>query len=482
MQLSEEYYYYLTIVKRRYLYFLVPFVGCFLISVGIIFILKPIYRATATLLIESQKIPENFVQSTVGSLAEERLEVIGKKALTRDNLLRMINKFSLFSDKKDRLSLTEMIDEMRARTQIKQTPLFLGKKNTRRRNSPTTIAFTVAFEYENPTIAAKVTNELVTIILDVDVTTRRLRASETTRFLEREAKRLEQKLVTIENQIVEYKRKHKDALPKNLSHRLKMLENAQTELTLLDKQIINYFGDTSSQSEQSNSPSQKLNSLEAEYSRLSAIKTDHHPSMQLLRHQINALKKQNGNNFTSRINEQSKNRDALLTASVGEKPIGYAGAPVGLRAQRDVLAIKVIELKKLIDFTPEVERGINTLARDYEKTKQRYEDLISKQQQARLGERLEEDKQAESFDVIEHAVIPQEPIKPKRLLLIGISFLSAFALGGIIVFVIEFLDKSIRTSADLIKFTGVRPLASIPYIASPDEQYKKSRIIKLFAR
>src|SRR5262249_44307705 len=67
-------------------------------------------------------------------------------------------------------------------------------------------AFTVSFEHEQPAIAFRVANELITMILSEDVRTRTWTASETTRFLERETKKLEGELNDIEVQIVDLKR------------------------------------------------------------------------------------------------------------------------------------------------------------------------------------------------------------------------------------------------------------------------------------
>ena len=67
------------------------------------------------------------------------------------------------------------------------------------------IAFTVSFENERPELARQVANELVTTILNEDVRARTNSALETTRFLEREAKRLETELASVEIKIADAK-------------------------------------------------------------------------------------------------------------------------------------------------------------------------------------------------------------------------------------------------------------------------------------
>ena len=47
------------------------------------------YRSAGTILIEQQELPADLVQSTVTSFADQRIQVIGQRVMTTDNLLRV---------------------------------------------------------------------------------------------------------------------------------------------------------------------------------------------------------------------------------------------------------------------------------------------------------------------------------------------------------------------------------------------------------
>ncbi len=96
----------------------------------------------------------------------------------------------------------EVVSLMRLRTQIKPAEMRLPARPYERQAT----AFTVGFEHEQPAIAFRVANELITMILDEDVRTRTLLASETTRFLERETKKIEGELNDVEAQIADLRR------------------------------------------------------------------------------------------------------------------------------------------------------------------------------------------------------------------------------------------------------------------------------------
>jgi hypothetical protein len=71
----------------------------------------------------------------------------------------------------------------------------------------------VGFTDRRPDVATKVANELLTLFLNEDVRNRTNRAMETTKFLAREAQRLENDLGSVEAKIADLRRKSVTPLP-----------------------------------------------------------------------------------------------------------------------------------------------------------------------------------------------------------------------------------------------------------------------------
>jgi len=171
--LAPEYLY--DVIKRRMLYFIIPFVLIFAIGAVVTAMLPATYVSEGKMLIESQEIPPNLVQPTVSTLADERVALLQQRIMVRDKLLMIANKYQLAElAKSDRflgrwrpqMSATDIVDMMRERTQIQ--PLANESQPGQRRF----IAFTVSFENERPQVAMQVANELATIILNEDVRAR----------------------------------------------------------------------------------------------------------------------------------------------------------------------------------------------------------------------------------------------------------------------------------------------------------------------
>ena len=182
----SDVYYYLGLVKRRFLLVLFPAIAAFAAVVAVIFLIPPTYQSAATILVQAQQIPADLVRSTVTASALERVQIIQQRVMTRENLLRITDKYKLYPDEASK-SASEVVTTVRDAIGIEQ----VLNSSTR---GPQAIAFRVSFNYREPVIAAQVVNELVAMILDEDLRTRTSQAADTKRFLMNEVARLTSEL------------------------------------------------------------------------------------------------------------------------------------------------------------------------------------------------------------------------------------------------------------------------------------------------
>ena len=193
---------YYEILKKRKFYGLIPFVGVFAIGFAVAMLWPPTFLSEGKILVQSQQIPVDLVRPTVTATASERLATIEQRVMTRENLLKIVDKYQLFPNQRDNWSRTEMLDEMRANIVIKAVEMDLQ----RRQNENYTVAITVGFTDRRPDVATKVANELITLFLNEDARNRTARATETTRFLEQEVQKLQTDLASIDAKLLESRR------------------------------------------------------------------------------------------------------------------------------------------------------------------------------------------------------------------------------------------------------------------------------------
>src|SRR5258708_21807211 len=158
--------YYWQLIKRRALFFVIPFILVLPVGLAVAVLLPATYLSEGKILVQSQQIPTELVRPTVTSAAQERIQVIEQRTMTRENLLAMIDKFQLFPEKRTLMSASQLVELMRKNAKIEPLAQPLAFSQVRSRGDNPTIVFTVGFEYSHPQTPSRVANELVTPTLN----------------------------------------------------------------------------------------------------------------------------------------------------------------------------------------------------------------------------------------------------------------------------------------------------------------------------
>lgn len=222
--------FYWELFKRRWAYFFVPFVVIASAGAGLAMLLPASYSSEGKILVQSQQIPTELVRPTVTSAAQERIQVIEQRTMSRDNLVAIADKFQLFPDKRKLMSVTELVALMKKQTRIAPVDVQLDFKQRSRLENPT-IVFSVGFEYSDAAIAARVANELMTRILNEDLRDRTSRATDTTKFLSREVQKLQADNAALDARIAQLRLSQgKPAASGNTDQPATMLAQLKAEL------------------------------------------------------------------------------------------------------------------------------------------------------------------------------------------------------------------------------------------------------------
>src|SRR5262245_45482879 len=112
-------FYYYEILKKRKFYALIPFICVLAIGSAATMLWPPTYQSEGRILVETQQIPTDLVRPTVTITAQERIATIQQRVMTRDNLLKIADKYQMFADQGGKLSRTDMLDLMRANIVVK---------------------------------------------------------------------------------------------------------------------------------------------------------------------------------------------------------------------------------------------------------------------------------------------------------------------------------------------------------------------------
>lgn len=169
-------------------------------------LLPTVYSAQALIMVDSQKIPERFVSSTVSTELQDRISSISQQILSSGQLNKIINDFNLYRKQRASMVQEEIIEKMRQDIDIK-----VDKPSSPGRNKPG--SFRVSYQGPDPTVVAQVTNRIAELFVDENMKTREVQAEGTSEFLESQLGEAKKNLDALEASVSAYKLKHNGELP-----------------------------------------------------------------------------------------------------------------------------------------------------------------------------------------------------------------------------------------------------------------------------
>lgn len=468
--------FYWSIFLRRLPYFLIVTILVTSVSVIVARSLPPVYVSQTRLIVESPRIPTELAASTVLTPAEEQLQLIEQRLMTRANLLDVANRLQVFENQSEMLP-DQIVSSMRARTSI---------KSSAGRNAAALM--TITFEADAGTKAAAVLNEYLTLIQQEDVESRTARAGQTLEFFQQEVDRLSEELAKRSARILAFKSENSDALPESLEYRLNQqtllqerMAQLERDITNLDEQrdrlvqIFESTGQVAGMALPAQTPEQRqLESLRAELGQALAVYSRENPQVRLLEARIAQLEKT--------VNAQPSPAPGTETKTTGNSLLDVQLAEIAARLailgeQRDDTAAQLEKLTDTIDRTPTNSIQLDELQLDYENIQRQYNTAVDRLSQASTGERIEVMARGQRISVIDPPATPNTPSKPNRTMIAGGGGMLGILLGLALVVLLELLDRSIRRPEELVSKLGITPLATIPYFEAVGQPRRWGRIV-----
>jgi len=536
---SRDLHYYLSILIRRRKVILT--VGALLaaLSVVIAFWLPPVYRSTATILIEEQEIPPDLVRSAIASYADQRIETIKQQILSRSTLWKIVEQDGLYKDLRKRSPTEGVLSRFVKDIQIEVINVKVIDKRTQ---NPTqaTIAFTLAYDGETPELAQKVANELTSLFLGENLKTRERHALETTAFLRRESENLSRHIQELEEQIATVKKRAEGALPELVQLNMQLMTQAEREVIDTQREIRsltekkNYLeGELatlkphtpiiSASGERLLDSGERLKALRAQYASTSAYLSAEHPDIIRMKQEIVSLEKDGGTTDgreelsrrliaeqaslaalrervgdlhpdaeRSRAKVVALEQELQLVTTRPAKPAAVKPenpAYINIQAQlastnaslqslqlaRADLKRRMAEYARRLETTASLEPQYLDLVRDRENSVRKHQEISSRLMEAQVSAELEVQRKGERFSLIDPPELPEKPDRPNRAAILLLGGLLAVG-GGLGSGVLaDNLDRTIRTADQLGRVMRSLPLAVIPYMPSEAEMARFER-------
>lgn len=479
--MSVDLKYYFALFMRRLHYFLAFVLLGSVLGITLAVILPPVYRAQAVLLVESQQIPSELAASTVETGATEQLQIIQQRILTRASLLEMANRLNIYEAQRA-MPADEIVEDMRRRIEITTTG------DSGRRGAVQATIVRVSFEAAKAQLSAAAANEVVTLILEENVSIRTNVAGQTLDFFEEEVTRLDRELTEISAQILAFQEQNLNALPDSLDFRRAQQSAAQERLTQLSRDeatlrdrrdgLIDLYEQTGRINPSDQAPrtpqERQLQELRDELDTMLAVLSPQNPKVKVVQARLEALEK---------AVAQSSSQAPAVSAQ-GEQLSAYEiqladldGQLEFISAEKQQIAARLEELQASIEATPGNAITLNRQVRNLENVRTQYDRAVANRARAETGDTIEALAKGQRISVIEQAIVPRAPVSPNRPLLAIAGIFGGLVMGLGLIIGLELLNTSIRRPVDLQKALGITPIGTISYMRTDHEQKRRVSLI-----
>lgn len=471
------------ILKRRKWGLFLPALIVFAISGIVAFALPPIFKSTATILIEEQEIPKEYVMSMVTSYADQRIQSINQRIMSASRLLEIINRFNLYPDLRQRWTVEEIIEKMRKDIRFETISAEVVDRRTGRPTSAT-IAFNVAYQGKIPSTVQQVANVLASFYLEENLRVREEKTAGASKFIEEEMKDAQGSLAVLDARISAFKQKHLNALPELTQMNLQEVDRVERNIEQLDIQLRSLKERESILQTQlasippdlSNPDKEQLKVLKVRLVFLTNRYSEMYPDVIKTRAEILELEKKLRITGEGPIGDKPDNPAYISLAS----QLASTQAEIGSsRKQIEAFQKKRDEYRRRIQSSPRVEEGYRALVAERNNQQAKFDDLMKKHMETKVASGLEKGQMGERFTLIDPPRMPEKPVSPNILAILLIGLILGIGSGVGTASLREHFDQSARDAEALAKATGFAVLASIPDILTSQDmiRMKKKRIV-----
>ena len=444
--------YWHILVKRRWTVLTVAIVLTTLVGI-VSFRMQPVYEATARLAVEAET-PEiqSFYDLYHITTTDDAFLQTQVNILQSDNLAWQTIEKTGLGEHAEFASVAQRGETGHA-LNVEQNRLIRAfRKHLRVELMRNSHMIEVTFESTDPQLAASVANALVSNYAEYSFHTKYDATRQASAWMEQQLDELKAKVEKSQQALVDYERQNaivnvndkQNVVEQRLADLSKDLTNAQSDR--LQKQALDELVGANefqvallAQSELLEKLEEKAAELKTQYADAQEQYGPNFPKVVRLRDQvaeIQSLVEKERARVVGRIRhdyEAALAREKLLTAAVAEEKV------------------EVGKLSQLL-----IQH--NLLQREFETNQQLYDKLLQRLKDATVSAGL----RATNIHAVDGALVPSVPVRPKKLLNLGIALLAGMIVGITLAFVEEGLDNSIKNAEDVERLIGAPTLAIVP--------------------
>jgi polysaccharide chain length determinant protein (PEP-CTERM system associated) len=486
---------FLRIAWKRRWYILVPLVVIGSSTAAVSLFLPDRFRASTNVLVIPQRVPEDFVQSTVTAPLSERLNVISQQILSRTRLERIIQEFNLYERERQSMIMEDVISLMRGDISLNVVSPRRGREQVSQ--------FSISFESADPRMAMRVTERLGSLFVQENIEDRTLLAEQTSSFLSNQLEDAKRRLIDHEKKLQEFRQRNNGRLPDQVQSNLSMLQSSQTQLATVIESV-NRDRDRLAALERSLAEAPPVVTVVPAAPAGEPAPTTAAQQLQAARNQLQAmlLRLKPEHPDIGRAKRVIGELEAKAEAEALAQPLSQTSPAASVvrdraaqlridstRAEMQELVTRIESGKReaarlqasiesytsRVQSAPALESELTQLMRDYTTLQEGYTSLLKRNEESKIAMNLERRQIGEQFRIIDGARLPERPVSPDRTRINLLGLLAGLGVGLALAALLEYRDTSFKTDDDIVTTLALPVIAVIPAMTSASERRARRR-------
>ncbi len=451
-------------IKRRYIIistWLICPLGWYYVSA-----MPNVYKSQAKVYVDTQSLLRPLLRGlTVETNPNTQIRLMLRTLLTRPNLEKIARMTDLDVQATNDAAYQGIINSLKSRIKVSRG----GRENI----------YTISIHDKNPEMAKDIVQSVLTIFIENTLGETRSDSDSAQKFLDKQIKEYESRLLASEARLTDYKQRYSDILPQSggyygkLSNnkgklkaiKLEILEN-KTKLASAQKQLTQNMSDGSQGDNKIKTDSSirttfdnRINGLELSLDKLKVRFTENHPEVKLLTERLSVLQKQRINEIKKYLTSNSEGNSVysknpvIQDIQIQVHQLESLIASLTVRANNYQNQIAALEAR--IHTIPEIEAELVALNRDYGMIKGKYNTLVSRKDTAQFAQIANETTDKIQFRVLDAPRVASKPSGPARFLYFGVVAFFGVVVGIGLSLLFSLLNPVAVSSSQLSKATGI---------------------------
>ncbi|HLL75472.1 MAG TPA: GNVR domain-containing protein [Pyrinomonadaceae bacterium] len=487
------------ILWRRKWVILLPALAVSAAVTAVVWRLPNVYQSTSLLMVR----PSTLSQGIAPQLSDDELTIrinqIGQKVFSRTTLEPLIVNYNLYAaDRRRGVPMESLVERMKT----KDIRIELHKSRE------ITNGFELSYRGPTPQVAKDVTARLASEYTREQMSLETEGAASQLRFIEDQLRQAREELTAVDNQRLSYLQQNLPNLPtsqaalvqrltglyeqqKSYVSELGRLRDQRTAVSAqigtiqkVDAEAKDFVAETETDpkttlawAELSKQESELESAMQA---MLAGGLRPKNPDVAAKRQELESVQKRKQrmlDEWEEKIEQKKRKLEGRTNPSLVQAENSMRlieGEIARQERQLEQTRAAIGELEARVNRIPAAEVGLSAIEREYQTKKAAHDNLLEKQQRARLQKGAADEAQAATIQVIDPASLPEKPVAPNRptLVLLGL----ALGLGAGLLFAAAFEVPrllTVQTVEDARHYTSLPVLVTVPELLTPREQRRR---------